>query len=146
MPSAPTPDVHCFQLNHQLNLNWRFLFISYLVAWNFSRSASNLIVEILMLRQHDSMSLSEVGAAVLVLLGIAPPASLPPESSSKVKLINLCYIFFTMGILCQIGVLIIFSCSWMRFSCPIHLIDLVLFSCWKSEELKVSENLDVTEV
>lgn len=34
------------------------------------------------------MSLSEVGAAVSVLLGLAPPASLPPDSSSKVELIT----------------------------------------------------------
>lgn len=41
-----------------------------------------------MLRQQNSMSLSEVGAAVSVLLGLAPPASLPPDSSSKVELIT----------------------------------------------------------
>jgi len=32
---------------------------------------------------QNSISLSEVGAAVSVLLGLAPPASLPPDSSSK---------------------------------------------------------------
>eukprot|EP00262_Sarcandra_glabra_P001162 TRINITY_DN11180_c0_g1_i1.p1 TRINITY_DN11180_c0_g1~~TRINITY_DN11180_c0_g1_i1.p1 ORF type:complete len:379 (-),score=59.06 TRINITY_DN11180_c0_g1_i1:320-1456(-) len=44
-----------------------------------SRSSSAIATE------TDSMLLSEVAAAITILLGFAPPASLPPDSSSKLN-------------------------------------------------------------
>jgi renin receptor len=42
------------------------------------------MINLAMLQQATSMSLDEVSAAVSVLLGFAPPAMLPSQSSAKV--------------------------------------------------------------